>query len=132
MSMQDPISDMLTRIRNAQLVRKAEVLIPFSNLKLAIAEVLKEEGYIMDCSRIEAEAKPFLKVMLKYHNGNKAVIDKISRVSRPSLRKYVEKDELPRVKDGLGIAIITTSKGVMTDAAARRQGLGGEVICVVS
>lgn len=131
MSMQDPISDMLTRIRNAQAVRKAEVLIPFSKVKLAIAQVLKEEGYVLDCTRAEVEAKPFLKVMLKYHNG-KAVIDNINRVSRPSLRKYVEKDELPRVKDGLGIAIITTSKGVMTDAAARRQGLGGEVICVVS
>ena len=131
MSMQDPISDMLTRIRNAQAVRKAEVQLPFSNLKLAIAKVLKDEGYILDCVRTEVEGKASLKLALKYHNG-KAVIDKIDRVSRPSLRKYVEKDELPRVKDGLGIAIITTSKGVMTDATARRQGLGGEVICVVS
>ena len=131
MSMQDPISDMLTRIRNAQAVRKAEVLMPFSKLKLAIAQVLKEEGYVLDCVRAEVEAKPALKIELKYHNG-KPVIEEISRVSRPSLRKYAEKDELPKIKDGLGIAIITTSKGVMTDAAARRQGLGGEIICVVS
>jgi len=131
MSMQDPISDMLTRIRNAQAVRKAEVLIPFSRVKLAIAQVLKEEGYVLDCVRNENESKAFLKITLKYHQG-KGVIDTISRASRPSLRQYVEKTELPRVKDGLGIAIITTSRGVMTDAKARAQGLGGEVICMVS
>lgn len=131
MSMQDPIADMLTRIRNAQAVRKAEVLMPFSKVKLAIAQVLKEEGYILDCARVEVEAKPALKMTLKYHHG-KAVIDDITRVSRPSFRRYAEKNELPKVKDGLGIAIVTTSKGVMTDAAARRLGLGGEIICTVS
>jgi len=131
MSMQDPISDMLTRIRNAQAVRKAEVSLPFSKQKMAIAQVLKEEGYIADCARVELEGKPTLKLRLKYYQ-DKPVIEMISRVSRPSLRRYVEKSELPRVKDGLGIAIITTSKGVMTDTSARRQGLGGEVICIVS
>ncbi len=131
MSMQDPIADMLTRIRNAQAVNKAEVFIPFSKLKSAVAEVLKTEGYIAQSERVEREGKPSLKLALKYHNG-KAVIEMIARVSRSSLRKYSAKDALPKAKDGLGIAIVTTSKGVMSDAAARKLGVGGEVICVVS
>jgi small subunit ribosomal protein S8 len=131
MSMQDPIADMLTRIRNAQQVSKKNVLIPMSKLKMAIANVLKQEGYIEDATEESVEDKPMLNLVLKYFN-DKAVIESISRVSRPSLRKYTTKDSLPKVKGGLGIAIVTTSKGVMTDMEARRLGLGGEIICVVS
>lgn len=129
--MQDPISDMLTRIRNAQAVAKKEVTIPWSTLKLSIAKVLKEEGYIFDYRRENDLTKPLLTIELKYHEG-KPVIAYIERVSCPALRVYKGKDELPTVKNGLGISIISTSKGVMSDRQARRLSEGGEVLCYVS
>ena len=130
MSMQDPIADMLTRIRNGQSAGKKNVSMPSSKLKVSIAEVLKKEGYISDLKKSD-DAKPELSIELKYHQG-KPVIDMIKRVSRPGLRVYKKSDELPRVLDGLGVAIVSTSKGVMTDRAARKQGHGGEVLCLVS
>jgi small subunit ribosomal protein S8 len=131
MSMQDPIADMLTRIRNAQAVRKKEVGVPSSKQKKAIAEVLKQEGYVEDYSDREVEGKAQLVVVLKYHDGV-PVIDRLERVSRPGLRIFRGKDDLPKVDGGLGIAIISTSSGVMSDRAARAAGYGGEVICYVS
>lgn len=131
MSMTDPIADMLTRIRNAQAVSKAQVALPSSKMKVAIAKVLKDEGYIVDYSVAEQENKATLTITLKYYEG-KPVIDSISRYSRPGLRAYRGKDELPRVMGGYGIAIVSTSAGVMTDRAARAAGHGGEVICFVS
>ncbi len=128
--MTDPVADMLTRIRNAQSAKKQQVSMPASKLKSAIADVLKEEGYITDYRVIE-DAKPMLTVTLKYFEG-KPVIDKMQRASRPGLRVYKSKDELPKVVGGLGIAIISTSKGIMTDRAARMAGQGGEVICTVA
>ena len=128
--MSDPIADMLTRIRNALAVGRAEVNMPSSKQKLAIAKVLKEEGYINDFSTIENENKPEISVSLKYYEG-KPVISKISRVSRPGLRIYKNKNDLPKVLEGLGIAIVSTSKGIMTDRQARKLGNGGEVICFV-
>lgn len=130
MSMQDPVADMLTRIRNAQLAGKTTVDIPASKLKLAVCEVLKGEGYITDVARIESGAKADLRVSLKYYDG-KPVIAEIDRVSRPGLRSYKGKDELPSVRAGLGVSIVSTSKGVMTDRAARAAGVGGEVLCTV-
>lgn len=130
MSMQDPIADMLTRIRNGQAANKAAVNMPSAKLKVAIATVLKEEGYIEDY-KIEGDIKPTLEITLKYFQG-KAVVESIQRVSRPSLRIYKKKDALPEVMAGLGIAIISTSKGVMTDRAARQAGLGGEILCYVA
>lgn len=130
MSMQDPIADMLTRICNGQAANKAAVNMPSAKLKVAIATVLKEEGYIEDY-KIEGDIKPTLEITLKYFQG-KAVVESIQRVSRPSLRIYKKKDELPQVMAGLGIAIISTSKGVMTDRAARQAGLGGEILCYVA
>ena len=130
MSMSDPIADMLTRIRNGQSAAKADVSMPASKMKQAIAEVLKEEGYIKDYSVSEGP-KAEMTVSLKYFEG-RPVIESIKRVSRPGLRIYKNKDELPKVLDGLGIAVISTSKGVMTDRAARAGGHGGEVICLVS
>lgn len=130
MSMQDPISDMLTRLRNAQARAKREVTMPASSGKAAIAEVLKKEGYILDF-RIEGdEPKRQLTIELKYYQG-KPVIERIKRVSRPGLRVYRAKDELPTVVGGLGVAIVSTSKGLMSDRDARAQGIGGEVICSV-
>ncbi|QTS83805.1 30S ribosomal protein S8 [Coxiella endosymbiont of Amblyomma nuttalli] len=129
--MQDPISDMLTRIRNAQAVAKKAVTIPLSTLKLSIAEVLKAEGYIVDYRKEGGLIKSLLIIELKYHEG-KPVIAYIERVSRPALRVYSGKDELPTVKNGLGISIISTSKGVMSNRQAYRQGEGGEVLCYVS
>ncbi|RMH46615.1 MAG: 30S ribosomal protein S8 [Gammaproteobacteria bacterium] len=129
MSMQDPIADMLTRIRNGQAAGKKEVSMPSSKLKANIARVLKEEGYIVDYSVSEGP-KPVLTVVLKYFEG-RPVIEKIERVSRPGLRIYRKANELPKVLGGLGIAIISTSKGLMTDKAARKAGHGGEVICTV-
>ncbi|EDR35016.1 ribosomal protein S8 [Coxiella burnetii Q321] len=129
--MQDPISDMLTRIRNAQAVRKKEVVMPRSKLKMSIANVLKEEGYIVDYREEGDSTKPQLVITLKYHEGE-SVISEIRRVSSPALQVYKSKDELPKVKNGLGIAIISTSKGVMSDCQARRLGEGGEVLCYVS
>ncbi len=130
MSMSDPIADMLTRIRNGQSADKVSVLMPFSKFKASIAQVLKDEGYIKDFS-VEGEGvKKNLSIELKYYMG-KPVIDKVKKISRPGLRIYKSAEELPRVIGGLGIAIISTSKGVMTDKTARENGQGGEVICTV-
>jgi len=131
MSMSDPIADMLTRIRNGQAAAKASVQMPASKKKLAIAKVLKDEGYITDFNAAEADGKPQLEIQLKYFQGA-PVIDFVKRVSRPGLRIYKSRDELPRVRGGLGIAIVSTSKGVMTDREARKQGHGGEVIAYVA
>jgi small subunit ribosomal protein S8 len=131
MSLQDPISDMLTYIRNGQARNKRDVNMPTSKLKVAVANVLKQEGYITDFSVSDDEVKKTLTVELKYFEG-KPVIDTLKRVSRPSLRTYRAKDELPTVLNGLGIAIVSTPNGVMTDKSARKQGVGGEVLCVVS
>ena len=130
MSMQDPVADMLTRIRNAQMAGKTTVDMPASKLKLAVCEVLKDEGYVDDVVRIENGAKADLRVSLKYHNGQ-PVIAEIDRVSRPGLRKYSDKDSIPTVRAGLGVSIVSTSKGVMTDRAARAAGIGGELLCTV-
>lgn len=131
MSMTDPIADMLTRIRNGLAAGKAEVAMPSSKLKKAVAAVLKDEGYVSDLSVQDIDGKPVLTVVLKYYEG-KPVIDAIKRISRPGLRVYKGKDELPKVMNGLGVAIISTSAGVMTDRAARKAGHGGEVLCYVS
>ena len=128
--MSDPIADMLTRVRNAQAASKADVTMPSSKLKLAIAKVLQDEGYIAGYSS-DGAAKPSLTVTLKYYEG-RPVIDELKRVSRPGLRIYRNKDELPKVLNGLGIAIVSTSAGVMTDREARATGRGGEIICTVS
>ncbi|MEM8563342.1 MAG: 30S ribosomal protein S8 [Pseudomonadota bacterium] len=130
MSMQDPLSDMLTRIRNAQMAGKTQVEMPGSKLKAAVASVLKDEGYIEDFSASNDDGKPRLAIALKYYQG-KPVIAEIDRVSRPGLRCYSAKDELPSVRAGLGVAIISTSRGVMSDRAARAAGVGGEVLCTV-
>ena len=130
MSMQDPIADMLTRIRNGQAANKVAINMPSSKLKLAIANVLAAEGYIESVKVLEG-AKPELEITLKYFQG-KPVVESIQRVSRPGLRIYKRKDELPKVMGGLGVAVISTSKGVMTDRAARQAGLGGEIICYVA
>jgi len=131
MSMSDPIADMLTRIRNAQSANKVSVSMPNSKMKAGIASVLKDEGYITDFRVDENDGKPQLEITLKYFQG-RGVIDDIRRASRPGLRIYRGKDDLPRVLDGLGIAIISTSRGFMTDAAAKSAGYGGEVICYVA
>jgi len=131
MSMSDPIADMLTRIRNAQIVGHADVVIPGSKLKTSIARVLKDEGYIEDFSHLTSDGKSSLKVSLKYYAG-RPVIERIERVSRPGLRVYKGRDDLPKVMNGLGIAILSTSRGVMTDRKARADGIGGEVICIVA
>ena len=130
MSMQDPIADMLTRIRNGQAANKVAINMPSSKLKVAIANVLAAEGYIESVKVLEG-AKPELEITLKYFQG-KPVAESIQRVSRPGLRIYKRKDELPKVMGGLGVAVISTSKGVMTDRAARQAGLGGEIICYVA
>ena len=130
MPMTDPIADMLTRIRNAQRSEKQTTLMPASKLKSAIAQVLKDEGYIEGFALHEGEGKPQLEISLKYYAG-KPVIEKIERVSRPGLRIYRQKDELPKVMNGLGVAIVSTSRGVMTDRKARGLGVGGEVLCIV-
>jgi len=130
MSMQDPIADMLTRVRNALLVGKSSVALPSSKFKVAIAKVLKEEGFISDYSVNGIENKPVLNIVLKYFKGV-SVIDSIKRVSRPSLRRYFKQAQLPKVRSGLGVAIVSTSQGLMVDRDARKLGLGGEVICTV-
>lgn len=130
MSMSDPIADMLTRIRNAQATEKATVSVPSSKVKLAIAKVLKDEGYIDNFAVRDAEGKPQLEIALKYYAG-KPVIEKIERVSRPGLRIYRGSESIPQVMNGLGVAIVSTSKGVMTDRKARQTGVGGEVLCIV-
>ncbi|MFA7496581.1 MAG: 30S ribosomal protein S8 [Acidithiobacillus sp.] len=131
MSVTDPIADMLTRIRNAQQVNKAKVLMPASKLKRAIARVLVEEGYISDVKEDVQGEHLVLNLTLKYYAGT-GVIAEIRRISRPGVRIYRSAEDLPRVRDGLGIAIISTSQGIMTDRAARSAGIGGEVLCVVS
>ena len=131
MSMTDPIADMLTRIRNAQMTERAVVVMPSSKAKIAIAKVLKDEGYIEGFKVSGDEVKPQLEIALKYYAG-RPVIEKIERVSRPGLRIYRNKDDIPRVMNGLGIAIVSTSHGVMTDRKARATGVGGEVICIVA
>jgi small subunit ribosomal protein S8 len=128
--MQDPIADMLTRIRNGQAANKVSVKMPSSKLKVAIAKVLKDEGYITDYA-VSGDVKAELEVTLKYFEGKK-VIETIQRVSRPGLRIYKGATELPRVLGGLGIAVVSTSKGVMTDRAARKAGMGGEIVCYVA
>jgi small subunit ribosomal protein S8 len=131
MSMSDPIADMLTRIRNAQMIKKAVVLMPSSKVKVAIAQVLKDEGYI-DGFAVKSEgAKSELEIALKYYAG-RPVIERIERVSRPGLRIYKGRDAIPQVMNGLGVAIVTTPKGVMTDRKARQTGVGGEVLCYVA
>ncbi|NBI13513.1 30S ribosomal protein S8 [[Haemophilus] felis] len=130
MSMQDPIADMLTRIRNGQAANKVAVSMPSSKLKVAIANVLAEEGYIESVKVLDG-VKPELEITLKYFQG-KPVVESIQRVSRPGLRIYKRKDELPKVMGGLGVAVVSTSKGVMTDRKARQEGLGGEIICYVA
>lgn len=131
MSMSDPIADMLTRVRNAQQMQKPRVAMPSSKIKVGIAEVLRDEGYVRDISVVENDGKPVLEIELKYRNG-RGVISRLDRVSRPSLRSYRGKDDLPKVMGGLGIAIVSTSQGIMTDHRARREGHGGEVLCVVA
>lgn len=131
MSMSDPLADMLTRVRNGQGAEKQSVSMSSSKLKLAVAKVLQEEGYIEGYQVEDCEGKPQLVVRLKYYQG-KPVIDQLQRVSRPGLRVYRKKDDLPRVLGGLGVAVVSTSKGVMTDRSARAQGEGGEVLCIVA
>ena len=130
MSMSDPIADMLTRIRNALQRSQREVRLPASKLKLAIADLLKQEGYINDFRADDKAGKAILVIELKYFEG-RPVIDAMRRISRPGLRNYRSADSLPRIMGGLGIAIVSTSRGLMTDKAARKQGLGGEVLCSV-
>jgi small subunit ribosomal protein S8 len=128
--MTDPIADMLTRIRNALSAGKLNVKMPDSKQKRAIAQVLKDEGFIADFAQAEADAKPVLNIDLKYYEG-KPVIENIKRISRPGLRIYKGKNELPKVMGGLGVAIVSTSKGLMSDRAARKAGFGGEILCTV-
>jgi len=130
MSLQDPIADMFTRVRNGQQAKKVSVSMPSSKLKVAVAKLLKEEGYIADYA-VAGDVKPELSVELKYFEG-KAVIESLQRVSRPGLRIYKKRGELPKVMGGLGIAIVSTSKGLMTDRAARGAGIGGEIIGFVA
>ena len=131
MSMSDPISDMLTRIRNAQMVRRTMVTMPSSKLKVSIAQVLKDEGYVEDFVVRPNSGKPELDINLKYYAGE-PVIERIERVSRPGLRIYRGRDDIPKVMNGLGVAIVSTSRGVMTDRKARATGIGGEVLCIVA
>ena len=131
MSMQDPIADMLTRIRNGQARSKHSVSMPSSKLKVAIAGILKDEGYITEFRLDEEGSKSNLTIDLKYFDG-KPVIEMLREISKPGLRRYCSRDDLPRVMNGLGTAIISTSKGVMTDKSAREKGLGGEVICIIA
>jgi len=131
MSMNDPISDMLTRIRNAQGVRKSTVSMPASRVKRGIANVLKEEGFINDFREFDDNGMPTLEVTLRYKDG-RGVIDSLKRVSRPGLRQYRGKEDVPRILSGLGIAVVSTSQGIMTDARARKEGHGGEILCIVT
>jgi small subunit ribosomal protein S8 len=131
MSMSDPIADLLTRIRNAQMVAKAAVMVPSSKVKVAIAQVLKDEGYIDGFQVKTEDGKATLEIALKYYAG-RPVIERIERVSRPGLRVYKGRDAIPQVQNGLGVAIVTTTQGVMTDRKARAAGVGGEVLCYVA
>jgi small subunit ribosomal protein S8 len=130
MVMTDPIADMLTRIRNATIARDKVVEIPSSKIKIEIAKILKEEGYIQDCEFIDNALQGIVRVYLKY-NGKENVISGLKRISKPGLRVYAQKEEIPKVLGGLGIAVLSTSKGIMTDRKARTEGIGGEVICYV-
>jgi len=131
MSMSDPISDMLTRIRNAQMAEKLTVSMPSSKIKAAIAKVLLDEGYVEGFKIVDHDGKPTLEIGLKYY-ADRPVIEKIQRVSRPGLRVYKGSEDIPRVMNNLGIAIVSTSKGLMTDRKARANGIGGEVLCIVA
>ncbi len=131
MSMSDPIADMLVRIRNAQMVGHVEVSMPASKLKASIAKVLKDEGYIEDFALRDAGVKKELRIGLKYYAG-KPVIERLERISKPGLRIYKGRDDIPKVMNGLGVAILSTSRGVMTDRKARADGVGGEVLCIVA
>ena len=131
MAISDPIADMLTRIRNAVMVRHDSVLIPVSRIKLAMAKILKEEGFISDYEVLRDKSHRVIKIHLKYSDNNQPVLSGLERVSKPGLRVYVEREEIPRVRGGLGIAIISTSKGVMTGQQAWRQRIGGELLCYV-
>src|SRR5574341_2189890 len=131
MSMTDPIADMLTRIRNAQMVGQTEVSMPCSRLKISIAQVLKDEGYIEEFAVREENAMKQLRIGLKYYAG-RPVIERLERVSKPGLRVYKGRNDIPRVMNGLGVAILSTSRGVMTDRKARADGVGGEVLCIVA
>lgn len=131
MSMHDPIADMLTRIRNAQRANKVAVAMPSSKVKVAIAKVLKDEGYVESFNVDQNEGKPILNIDLKYYAG-RPVIERIERISRPGLRIYKGSSDIPQVMNGLGVAIVSTSKGVMTDRKARTQGVGGELLCIVA
>ncbi len=131
MSMTDPIADMLTRVRNAAQAGHKDLTIPASGLKEQLARVLKEEGYITDYSTAKDSKQGLLRVVLKYAPDEKSVITKISRISKPGLRRYVGKDDIPKVLNGLGISILSTSSGIMTDKSARRLGVGGELLCLV-
>ncbi len=127
----DPIADMLTRIRNAQSVKKSEVLIPFSRLKFEIAKILKHEDYIKELEKIEETKFPQLKIILKYDKNKEPAIKNIERISKPARRVYVNKNKIPQVLNGLGIAIISTSQGLMTNKEAKRKGVGGEILCEI-
>jgi len=129
--MTDPIADLLTRIRNGQMAEKVSVRIPASRLKLAVAKVLQDEGYIEACREVTEDDRPMLEVTLKYHDGH-PVIERLERASKPGLRRYAGKHKLPRVDGGMGVAIVSTSRGIMTDRSARQAGLGGEILCIVS
>ena len=131
MSMSDPISDMLTRIRNAQSVQKTTVKIPASKVKTGIANVLKNEGFINDFREAEIDGKPAMEITLRYVQG-RGVIETMKRASRPGLRQYRGKDDLPKIQNGLGIAVVSTSEGIMSDAQARAAGQGGEILCIVT
>ena len=131
MSMSDPIADMLVRIRNAQMVGHTEVVMPASRLKAAIAQVLKDEGYVEDFALRENGAKKELHIGLKYYAG-RPVIERLERVSKPGLRVYKGREDIPRIMNGLGVAILSTSRGVMTDRKARADGVGGEILCIVA
>lgn len=131
MSMTDPIADMLTRIRNANMVKHQKVDIPSSTMKVNIATVLKQEGFIKNYKVISDNLQGVLRIYLKYINDKDSVINEIKRISKPGGRVYLKADELPLVKSGLGVAIISTSKGIVTDSVARKAGLGGEIVCTV-
>ncbi len=129
--MTDPIADLLTRIRNGQMAEKVSVRVPASRLKLAIAKVMQDEGYIESCREVTEAGRPLIEIALKYHDGQ-PVIERLDRVSTPGLRRYAGKHRLPRVDGGMGVAIVSTSQGIMSDRAARKAGLGGEILCIVA
>lgn len=131
MAMTDPIADLLTRVRNANMVNHEKVELPASKMKKAIADIFKSEGYVKDCELIDDGKQGIIRIYLKYGANKEKVITGLKRISKPGLRVYAKKDEIPRVLGGLGTAVISTSQGIMTDKEARKQGLGGEVICYI-